>query len=263
MNIITYTNTFNRFLLNLKGAQFELLLLFIYLTSFYMKRHIALLLLVLSLNITFAQSPVEDELGSWFTFSGNHEISDKVSFSTLIQAWDYELADNFNFILYNLSLNYAVSPKTTASLAYGFSDIDSGFETNAPHNVENRLSEQVGYKHKLFKLPIDHRFRVEQRFLNKSGPNVIHNRLRYRLGMKITLNKTLFFRIHNEYLTTIGSKKVDAFSENRLYGALGIHVSKSANIQVGYLNRKIKKLSLHRLQLGLFYKADLRKKKEL
>ena len=144
MNIITYTNTFNRFLLNLKGAQFELLLLFIYLTSFYMKRHIALLLLVLSLNITFAQSPVEDELGSWFTFSGNHKISDKVSFSTLIQAWDYELADNFNFILYNLSLNYAVSPKTTASLAYGFSDIDSGFETNAPHIVIAVLSSLIG-----------------------------------------------------------------------------------------------------------------------
>lgn len=226
-----------------------------------MKRYIILLLLLFTLNITFAQSPVEDKLGSWFTFSGNHKISDKVGFTALIQAWDYELADSFNFILYNLSLNYAVSPKVTTSLAYGYADIDSGFETNASHTFENRLSEQVYYKHKLFKLPIDYRFRAEQRFLNKSGSNLIHNRFRFRLGTKIMLNKILFFRIHNEYLSTIESKKVDAFSENRFYSALGINTSKAVNIQVGYLNRSIRKLSLHRVQLGLFYKIDLRKKK--
>ncbi|WP_298343930.1 DUF2490 domain-containing protein [uncultured Algibacter sp.] len=227
-----------------------------------MKYYIIILILVININTSFSQAPVEDKLGSWFTFVGNHKVSDKVSFSTLVQAWDYEVADNFNFILYNLSLNYKLTPKVTTSIAYGFADIDSGFETNKPHTFENRLSEQVGYKHKLFKLPIDHRFRIEQRFLNKSGPDVTHNRLRYRLGTKIELNKTLFLRIHNEYLTTIGSKKVDAFSENRFYTALGINASKSVNIQVGYLNRAIKKLSLHRLQLGLFYKMDLRKKKE-
>ncbi|GAA4897968.1 hypothetical protein GCM10023311_23430 [Flaviramulus aquimarinus] len=225
-----------------------------------MKLHIILLLFLFSLNSTFAQSPIEKEVGSWFTFSGNHKISDKVSFSSLIQAWDYELTNNFNFILYNLWLNYSVSPKITTSLAYGYADIDSGFETNGPHTYENRLSEQMGFKHKFFKLPIDHRFRVEQRFLNKPGSNIVHNRLRYRLGTKITLNKTLFFRIHNEYLTTIQTKKVDAFSENRFYTALGINVSKSVNVQVGYLNRAIKGLDLHRLQLGLFYKIDLRKK---
>lgn len=226
-----------------------------------MKRFIALLVFLFSLNSTFAQSPIEKEIGSWFTFSGNHKISDKVSVSSLIQAWDYELTNNFNFILYNLWLNYSVSPKVTTSLAYGYADIDSGFETNGPHTYENRLSEQIVYKHKLFKLPIDHRFRVEQRFLNKPGSNVLHNRLRYRLGTKIKLNKTLFFRIHDEYITTVQTKKVDAFSENRLYTALGINVSKSVNVQVGYLNRAIKGLDLHRLQLGLFYKIDLRKNK--
>jgi len=120
----------------------------------------------------------------------------------------------------------------------------------------------LGYKHKVSKFPIDHRFRIEQRFLNKLGPvNTFHNRLRYRIGTKIPLNETLFIRIHNEYLTTIGSKKVDAFSENRLYTAFGYKVSQSVNMQIGYLNRAIKGLSLNRLQLGLFYKVDLRRKK--
>ena len=227
-----------------------------------MKHHHTLLLFLFSFNVTFAQTPIEEQLGSWFTYIGNHKISNKVSFSTLVQAWDYELIDYFNFILYNLSVNYDISPELTTTLAYGYADIDSGFETNGPHTFENRFSEQVGFKHKLFELPIDHRFRVEQRFLNKLGPNAFHNRVRYRLGTKIKLNKTFFIRIHNEYISTIGSKKVDAFSENRFYSALGINIYKSVSVQVGYLNRGIKGLSLHRLQLGLFHKMDLRKKKE-
>lgn len=225
-----------------------------------MKYYTSILILVFGLNSLFSQAPVEDELGSWFTFVGNHKISDKFSFSALVQAWDYEIADNFNFILYNFSVNYKVSPKLTTTLAYGYADIDSGFETNGPHTFENRLSEQISYKHTLFKFPIDHRFRAEQRFLNKFGPNVMHNRLRYRIGTKIKLNNVFFIRIHNEYITTIQTKKVIGFSENRLYTALGFNISKAVNMQVGYLNRTIKGLDLHRLQLGLFYKIDLRKK---
>ena len=226
-----------------------------------MKYYLYILIVVFGLNKTYSQAPVEEELGSWFTLLGNHKVSDKVSFSTLIQAWDYELADNFNFILFNLMGNYHISPKLTTSLAYGYADIDSGFRMVGPHTYENRLSEQIGYKHKLFKLPIDQRFRVEQRFLNKSSRNVLHNRLRYRIGTKITLNKSLFIRIHNEYLATLQTKTVDGFAENRLYSALGINVSKSINVQTGYLYRRIKGLDLHRLQLGLFYKMDLRKNK--
>jgi hypothetical protein len=225
-----------------------------------MTRIIALLFIIFNMSSLFSQTPVEKKLGSWFTYFGNYKISDKVSTSTLIQTWDYEVADNFNFILYNLSLNYMVSPKVTTSLAYGYADIDSGFETKGPHTFENRISEQIGLKHKLSTFLIDHRFRAEQRFLNKYGPNTFNNRFRYRLGTKISLNNTLFLRVHNEYLTTIKSKKVNAFSENRFYSALGINACKTLNIQVGYLNRAIKGLSLHRLQLGLFYNIDLRRK---
>lgn len=225
-----------------------------------MKYLFTILIFVLGLAKAYSQSPVEEELGSWFTLSGNHKVADKISISTLVQAWDYEIADNFNFILFNVSGNYQLSPKITTSLAYGYADIDSGFRNVGPHTYENRISEQINYKHKLFKLPIDQRFRVEQRFLNKSTKNVLHNRLRYRIGTKVKLNKTLFIRIHNEYLATLQTKKIEGFAENRLYGALGFNLSSSVNIQTGYLYRRIKGLDLHRLQLGLFYKMDLRKK---
>lgn len=226
-----------------------------------MKRYITTLLLIFCLNSTFAQSPVEKQLGSWFTYVGNYRVSDKFSISNCVQSWHYEIADNFNFLFTNVALNYHISSKVTTTFSYGFMDGDSDFEKSSPHTYENRLFEQIGYKHTLAKLPIDHRFRLEQRFLNKATDNVLHNRLRYRLGTKLKINKSLFIRLNDEFIATIQTKTNDGFTENRLYGALGINVFKSANIQVGYLNRKIKDLNLHRLQLGFFYKADLRKKK--
>ncbi|WP_299550399.1 DUF2490 domain-containing protein [Seonamhaeicola sp.] len=228
-----------------------------------MKRYIFLIILVFSLNSSFAQAPVEEQMGSWFTYGGTYRISDKVSLSNCVQSWHYEVADNFNFLFTNIAVNYHVSPKLTTSLSYGFMDIDSGFNKEGIHTYENRLFEQIGYKHKLGKLPFDHRIRLEQRFLDKPEPtdDILHNRFRYRLGTKITLNKTFFIRLNNEYIWTVQTKKNDGFDENRAYGALGINVFKSANLQVGYLNRKIKGMNLHRLQLSLFYKADFRNKK--
>ncbi|GAA4231424.1 hypothetical protein GCM10022291_03850 [Postechiella marina] len=225
-----------------------------------MKYYIALIVLLLSINITLSQTPVEDQLGSWFTTSGTYTISNKMSFSNTLQSWHYKIADNFNFLFTSLAVNYRVSNKLTTSFAYGFMDIDSGFKKESAHTYENRLMEQISYKHKLAKLPIDHRFRVEQRFLNKPANNILLNRLRYRLGTKIKLNNALFIRLNNEFLVVVKTKDTDQFTENRAYAALGINIFKSANIQVGYLNRKIKGLDLHRLQLGLFYKIDLRKK---
>lgn len=224
-----------------------------------MKHLITLLLLTIYISNCYSQENQEDNLGSWFTYVGTHKISDKFSASALCQLWTFEVAENFNFILIYGALNYQVSPKINTTLSYGYGDIDGGFYTDKPHTYENRVFEQIAFKHKISNFPIDHRLRAEQRFFHKLDFKTTSHRLRYRLGTKINLNKSLFIRFHNEFLFTIQD---DIINENRLYGALGINISKSSNLQLGYLNRKIKGLNLHRLQVGLFIKTDHRKKKE-
>ncbi|MEP3838487.1 MAG: DUF2490 domain-containing protein [Algibacter sp.] len=224
-----------------------------------MKYLLIFILLSVSVCNGYAQSNQEKKIGSWFTYAGTHRVSDKLSISTLSQVWMFELTENFNFILLYGGLNYHVSPKLTTTLAYGYGDIDGGFYTDKPHTYENRIFEQVTFKHKISNLPIDHRFRAEQRFFHKYDFKSTSHRLRYRLGTKINLNKSLFIRLNNEFLATIQS---DMLTENRFYTALGLNISKSCNVQLGYLNRKINGLNLHRLQAGLFIKTDHRKKKK-
>ncbi|MCB4797778.1 DUF2490 domain-containing protein [Neotamlana laminarinivorans] len=226
-----------------------------------MKKYIILSVVLITISTTFAQSPVEDKIGSWFTYGASYRLTDKVSISNVVQSWHYEIPDNFNFLFTSLVFNYHVNSKLTASASYGFNDIDSGFNKPGTHTYENRFYEQLGYKQTIAKLPFDLRIRLEQRLLNKPEPteNVLHHRTRYRLGTKIKLNNTFFIRLHNEFIWTIQTNKNDGFTENRAYGAFGVNVFKSANVQVGYLNRKVKGLDLHRLQLGFFYKIDFRK----
>ncbi|SFD25692.1 DUF2490 domain-containing protein [Algibacter pectinivorans] len=224
-----------------------------------MKYLLIIILLSISVCNGYSQSNQEEKTGSWFTYAGTHRISDKLSICTLSQVWMFEIAENFNFILLYGGLNYHVSPKLTTTLAYGYGDIDGGFYTDKPHTYENRIFEQITYKHKVSNLPVDHRFRVEQRFFHKYDFKSTSHRLRYRLGTKLSLNKRLFFRVHNEFLATLQD---DILPENRLYTALGINISQSCNVQLGYLNRKINGLNLHRLQAGLYIKTDHRKKRQ-
>lgn len=222
-----------------------------------MKRLLIIFVFCLNIALGFCQSNPEKKLGSWFTYSGTHKISEKISIHTCSQLWLYEVGDNFNLIFLSSGLNYYISPKLIANVSYGYLDIDSAFNTNSNHTFENRVFEQITYKHTISKLPIDHRFRVEQRFLNTPVTNKTNHRLRYRLGTSIKLDKYLFIRLNNEFFTTLNKGFT---TENRFYSALGINISKSNNLQMGYVNRKINGLNLHRIEIGYYIKTNHIKK---
>ncbi|GAA3652574.1 DUF2490 domain-containing protein [Flavivirga jejuensis] len=224
-----------------------------------MKYYISTFIFILIISLSHSQTSPEDKLGSWYTYFGNHRISDKLSIVAGGQIWAFEPATNLNLLLIKGGLNYHINNKIKVELGYSFLDIDKSIQgEEGSHIFENRISEQISFKHKLNNLPVDHRFRIEHRLFNLRVGNSTKHRLRYRLGTKIKLNKTLFIRANNEVLAHI---EKDFFSENRLYGALGINLNKSCNLQLGYMHRFINDLNLHRLQISLFIKTDHRKKK--
>ncbi|AUP77959.1 DUF2490 domain-containing protein [Flavivirga eckloniae] len=225
-----------------------------------MKYYISTLIIILTISLSHAQTSPEDKLGAWYTYFGNHRLSNKISIVAGGQIWAYEPATNLNLFLAKLGLNYHINNKLKVELGYSFLDIDKSIVPKAgSHVFENRLSGQIAYNHKLNKLPIDHRLRIEHRMFNLPNGHSDKRRLRYRLGTKIKLNKLLFIRINNEVLSTIED---DFSTANRFYTALGIKLTKSSNLQLGYLNRHLfrKDINLHRLQVGLFIKTDHRKK---
>lgn len=227
-----------------------------------MKYYISTFILILTISLSHSQTSAHDKLGAWYTYFGNHRISNKISIVAGGQIWAYEPTTNLNLFLVKVGVNYHINNKLKVELGYSFLDIDKSIQhREGSHVFENRISGQIAYKHKLSNLPIDHRFRIEHRMFNPIEENSTKHRLRYRLGTKIKLNKTFFIRANNEVLATIED---DFSSANRFYTALGINLSKSCNLQLGYLNRYLfeKDINLHRLQVGVFIKTDHRKNKK-
>jgi hypothetical protein len=212
-------------------------------------KYYLIIFFTLIFNFSYAQLNPESKLGSWYIYCGKHQVSDKLSFNSGLQLWFYNTTSNYNLFLGLLGANYHISPKTYITLNYCYLDIES---TKNIETKENRLCEQIGYKQQLFKIPIDHRLCIEQRFQNVLNSNYLNHRLRYRLGTKLDLNKTLFIRVSDEIFANF---KNEVFNQNRFYSAFGIKLTKSNNIQFGYLNQRLNGVNLHRLQVGIYIKT--------
>ncbi|MCB0383356.1 MAG: DUF2490 domain-containing protein [Psychroserpens sp.] len=208
--------------------------------------------------LSFGQSNPEKKTGTWYMFSGTHQISERLSINTGIQLRYYELMSNYNLDFFYSGVTYSINSNTLLTCNYGYLDIDRSIEfTNITNTIEHRLWEQITYNHNLSKIPIHHRFRLEHRFLHDIFENTIQNRLRYRLGTTIKLNNTYYINANNEFFLNLEG---EAFRENRLYIAFGFHIHKTIKVELGYLNQHINALNLDRLQVGLHIKTDLRKK---
>ena len=133
-----------------------------------MKKLIAVILLITSSQISFAQSDGQDDLGSWFMFFTNSRVSEKVSIHAEAQYRNYEVGTNFNQLLLRTALNYKLSDKAIASLGYIYITTDGTFEEpqGEENTTEHRIYQQFVLKNTVGKLKFSHRYRLEQRFIN-------------------------------------------------------------------------------------------------
>ena len=222
-----------------------------------MKYYLTLMVFCTVIGFCHSQENPENKLGSWYMFYSTHRVSDKISINTGIEFRYYEVITNYNLDLFGTGISYHINPNTALTVNYSYLDIDRSIEfTEISNTIEHRFYEQISNKHKLWNLPINHRLRVEHRFLHTMDNNTVQNRLRYRLGTKIKLNKTLHIAANNELFVNFTD---EVFRENRAYLALGFNVDKTIKLQLGYMRQHINNLDLDRLQIGIYLNTDLRK----
>lgn len=244
-------------------------------------RKIILILSVFNLAILSAQETGEDKLGSWHMYFGTNRVSNKFSIHTEAQLRYYEQAKNFNQLLLRTGLNYHINPDAIVTIGYGYIDTDPTFTdfetlispglTAVPTNtiLEHRIFEQFILKNKVWEFLFEHRYRLEQRFIQFGDKNTpvfnksTDHRARYRLQVTLPITDIFFLNFYDEIFINL---QREAFGQNRLYGAIGIHVTENLSVQAGYLKNHFRTIDFDRLQIGVFYNPDLRgvfkKKKE-
>ncbi|MGI9308421.1 MAG: DUF2490 domain-containing protein [Gammaproteobacteria bacterium] len=204
----------------------------------------------------------EDELGNWLIYNGTLRFSDKWSLFTEAQLRLWELASNpQEFFVRGIGL-YQTSENTQLGFGYTWVKTEA-FEDEVPDGTENRLIEQFSAKQRWLKSAVEHRFRLEQRWIEKEGDTTYQNRFRYRLQATTPLFKdtigprTHFLNVYNEIFLGFGNVD-DTFDQNRLYGAYGWQFSKAANLQLGALWQAKKREDFFRLQIFYTHNFDLR-----
>jgi hypothetical protein len=221
-----------------------------------------LIISVLFTNTNFSQSNSilpDDYFGSWLMYFGTHHLNDKYSIHYETQLRNYEPINNFFQLLPRVGLNYKIDDNSMVTSGYAFIPTQTDFDEGWGNNMvtENRIWEQFILRNNIGNIKIRHRYRLEQRWVNKNSVTEYKNRARYMVSLKIPLSKNkdfpLFLSIYDEIFLNISSSP---FNQNRLYSAVGFQMNKNTNFQLGYLKHHNKVSTeiqnLNRLQLAIF-----------
>ncbi|SDF48798.1 DUF2490 domain-containing protein [Cellulophaga baltica] len=225
-----------------------------------MKKILCIISILITTTAINAQETGEDNWGAWYMYFGTNKVSDKLSIHTEAQFRYYETTSNFNQLLLRTGLNYHINPEAIATLGYGYITTDGSFDElpNEENSKEHRIFEQFILRNKVGEFHFEHRYRLEQRFLESMGETATQHRARYRLQVTLPLTDIFFLNVYDEVFINLQD---DAFGQNRLYGALGVNVTENLAVQGGYLKNHFSGANYDRIQVGIFYSPDLRKKK--
>lgn len=221
---------------------------------------------LLSFFIT-ASAQTKEESAGWLYLSGEQALAKKWSVSADVQL---RSADQFTYVsavLLRPGLVYKFTKKQSATLGYTYFGTWEREDGKTAFTPEHRIWEQYQVKGKIGRAELTNRFRLEQRFI-QNEKDLFAQRFRYYIrsqspfAKQSEFEKGAYWVLQNElFLNVQHAENINhkLYDQNRLYGALGLRLSKQWDVEAGYIYRyqieDENKLSSHILQLAVY--ADL------
>ena len=196
-------------------------------------------------------------------FFNQTRLNERWSLHAEAQYRSYEIAPNTEQLLLRGGVNYHIGNTAFASIGYA-NVTNYAYDKELMPGVqvfENRLWQQFLMRNTLGRISFEHRYRLEQRWLN-GNQNIYLDRIRYLLRATIPINKskmeakTVFVSFYDEVFIHFNGKP---FDRNRLYAAVGYQFTPLFNIQLGYLAQTVNITTKSYLQTAVFYNLDFRK----
>jgi len=221
---------------------------------------VTILLTTFFISVYASCDAQEDQsLGNWNAILIKGKISPKWSLlgEGHIRSSNYDL--KYDYFEIKSSIGYSVTKNFTALLGTGFFNTDEpgGFFRTPALQKEFRTWLELNLKQTFTRFYFEHRSRLEQRFL----ANNYKNRLKYRLGLLMPVNKavlisgSIYVAVNDELF--IPQHGVTLVEKNRLYLGMGYKINPNAAFQIGCVNDTDYKSGGHTvknyLQLMLIY----------
>lgn len=212
-------------------------------------KSMALVIFSLTATFSFAQ---KNDLGAWYMYFGNNKISKKLNFHNEIQYRNFDGIGDLEQLLIRTGIGYDLTENNNnVLLGYGFILSQPYVNGEKKENIEHRIFQQYITKQKFGRFYLQHRYRLEERFLVDD----FRMRFRYMLGLNIPINnkemlpKTFYGSVYNEIFLNLNSP---TFDRNRVYGALGYVINKNMRIEAGYMNQIQENKNRGQVQIGFY-----------
>ncbi|MBL7963133.1 MAG: DUF2490 domain-containing protein [Flavobacteriales bacterium] len=200
---------------------------------------------------------VENNQNLWFSHWGDHHVAEKWSVHSEFHIRRADMGASPQQLLIRPAVNFHLNDMVKFTLGYsyyenyGFGEFPIRF-----NNWEHHIYEQVQTTHRLGKLVMAHRFRMEHRWVAQIVPDPsggdggvfdgysTSNRMRYRLWNTYPLNpngKLTGNAYWELFLVTRAPSGVDRWNQNRLAVMLGYRFTKELNVLVGYLQQNLQR----------------------
>ncbi|RNA62071.1 DUF2490 domain-containing protein [Chryseobacterium nematophagum] len=220
-------------------------------------RSFALIIFALGTPFYYAQ---KNDVGAWYMYFGNNKISNKLNFHNEIQYRNFDGIGDLEQLLVRTGIGYDLTENNNnVLLGYGFVLSQPYVNGEKKQNIEHRVFQQFITKQKFGRFNLQHRYRLEERFLEDD----FRVRFRYFLGLNIPLNgkemlpKTFYASVSNEIFLHLDSP---VFDRNRVYGALGYIINKNMRIEAGYMNQIQENKNRGQIQIGFYNNIPFTKK---
>jgi hypothetical protein len=179
------------------------------------------------------------DLGNWLIYFGNYRANEKWNWHHEVQYRNYNAIGDLEQLLLRTGLGYNLSENNNNILAgYGYI-LSENYLSNQTEKVvleEHRLFQQFITHQRSHHIQLQHRYRLEQRWIGED----FKWRFRYFLSLQLPLlhlqerDRFLYLSLYNEIFLQPGQQP---FDRNRLYGGLGYQWSDSVKMELGYMNQ--------------------------
>lgn len=216
-----------------------------------LKLYFILISVILLTQTSFAQ---KNDVGNWFLYFGSQKINKNFNWHNEVQYRNYNFAGDLQQLLLRTGIGYNLSENNNnLLLGYGFihsenyiSDLDEKIGNN-----EHRIYQQFITKQTFGRINLQHRYRVEERFLASD----FQVRFRYFLSLNIPLNnptltdKTFYASAYNEVFI---KDQAPSYDRNRIYAGAGYVINKNFKVELGFMNQATQGNHRNQFQIMFF-----------
>jgi hypothetical protein len=199
----------------------------------------------------------KSSFGNWLAYFGTGKINEKWSIWTEAQYRSYNFINDREQLLLRAAVIYNINPNVSLAQGYGFiSGRMYDAEGAVTHTTEHRIYQQLILKQQFGRVNIQHRYRLEERFLTDD----FRLRFRYYLSANIALNKpaiekrAVYLSAYNEIFLHTDRP---IFDRDRVFGGLGYAFSKDLRVEAGVITQMQENQSRGQFNVMVFHTFKL------